>query len=188
MNIVETKIPGLLIIEPRVFGDERGWFTETWQGQRLAEAGLELDFVQDNLAYSRQGVLRGLHVQNPHSQGKLVHVLRGEVFDVAVDIRRGSPHFGQWVGVHLSGDNHRQFWVPEGFAHGYCVLSEEALFAYKCTDFYHPETQFSVLWNDPDLGIDWHYAGEPQLADKDREAPPLSQIPAERLPLFEGAA
>jgi dTDP-4-dehydrorhamnose 3,5-epimerase len=159
MNIVETKIPGLLIIEPRIFGDERGWFTETWQRRRLAEAGLELDFVQDNLAYSRRGVLRGLHVQNPHSQGKLVQVLRGEVYDVAVDVRQGSPHFGQWVGVHLSGDNHRQFWVPEGFAHGYCVLSDDALFAYKCTDYYQPETQFSVLWNDPDLGIDWHYPG-----------------------------
>ena len=188
MKVVETAIPGVLIIEPKVFGDERGFFLETWQRQRYADAGIPPGMVQDNQAYSSHGVLRGLHVQHPHAQGKLVQVLRGEVFDVAVDIRRGSPHFGQWVGVHLSGDNHCQFWVPEGFAHGYCVLSEEALFAYKCTDYYHPETQFSVLWNDPELGIDWHYEGAPQLADKDRKAPCLSAIPVARLPVFGGGA
>lgn len=186
MNLIETKIPGVLIIDPKVFGDDRGWFTESWNRQRLVDLGLDLEFVQDNLAYSCQGVLRGLHVQNPYSQGKLVQVLKGEVFDVAVDIRRGSPHFGQWVGVHLSADNHRQFWVPEGFAHGYCVLSEDALFAYKCTDYYHPETQFSLRWDDPELGIDWQYPAEPQLADKDRAAPRLSEIPVDQLPMYGG--
>ena len=181
MNLIETEIPGVLLIEPKVFGDERGWFMETWQQARYADAGIGNRFVQDNLAYSRKGVLRGLHVQNPYGQGKLVQVLSGEVFDVAVDIRRGSPHFGKWVGVHLSGDNRRQFYVPEGFAHGYYVLSEQALFAYKCTDLYHPEAQFSLRWDDPALGIDWPLDGQPELADKDRDAPLLSQLAAERL-------
>ena len=184
MNVIETDIPGVLLIEPKVFGDDRGWFMESWQQVRYADAGVGGRFVQDNLAYSRKGVLRGLHVQNPYGQGKLVQVLIGEVFDVAVDVRRGSPHFGTWVGVHLSGDNRRQFYVPEGFAHGYYVLSEQALFAYKCTDLYHPETQFSLRWDDPALGIDWPLEGQPELADKDRDAPLLSQLAAERLPEF----
>lgn len=184
MNVIETAIPGVLLIEPKVFGDERGWFMETWQQDRYADAGTARRFVQDNLAFSRKGVLRGLHVQNPFGQGKLVQVLSGEVFDVAVDVRRGSPHFGRWVGVHLSGDHPRQFYVPEGFAHGYYVLSDQALFAYKCTDLYHPETQFSLRWDDPALGIEWPLDGRPELADKDREAPMLSQLAAERLPEF----
>jgi len=187
MKVIETKIPGVLLLEPRVFGDERGWFIETWQRERYAEHGIPASFVQDNQAYSRRGVLRGLHVQYPHSQGKLVQVTHGEVFDVAVDIRRGSPHFGRWVGATLSGENKRQFYVPEGFAHGYCVLSDEALFSYKCTDLYHPETQFSVRWDDPALGIEWPLDGEPILADKDRDAPLLSEIPENQLPPYEGA-
>ena len=185
MNVEQTAIPGVLVIEPRVFGDDRGFFMETWQQQRYAELGVPEGLVQDNLALSRRGVLRGLHLQHPNSQGKLVQVLSGEVFDVAVDVRRGSPHFGQWAGVRLSGENKRQFWVPAGFAHGYCVLSDEALFAYKCTDVYHPENELSVLWSDPAIGIDWPLEGEPLLSDKDRVAAPLAAIDPERLPTYE---
>jgi len=185
VKVQETAIPGVLLLEPRVFGDDRGFFMETWQDSRYAEQGVPAGLVQDNLALSRKGVLRGLHLQHPHSQGKLVQVLRGEVFDVAVDVRRGSPHFGQWVGVRLSGENKRQFWVPEGFAHGYCVLSDEALFAYKCSDYYHPENELSVLWNDPAIGINWPLEGEPLLSDKDRQALPLADIDPERLPRYE---
>ena len=188
MNIVTTEIPGVLIIEPKVFGDERGFFLETWQQTRYAEAGISPNFVQDNLAYSRQGVLRGLHLQNPYAQGKLVQVLRGEVFDVAVDVRRGSPWFGRWIGCLLSAENKRQFWVPEGFAHGYLVTGEEALFNYKCTDHYHPETQFSVRWDDPALGIGWPLSGPPTLSAADRDALPLAEIAPERLPVLTPAA
>jgi dTDP-4-dehydrorhamnose 3,5-epimerase len=184
MKVIETKIPGVLLLEPQVFGDHRGWFMESWQRDRYAELGLPTAFVQDNQAYSRKGVLRGLHVQNPHPQGKLVQVLVGEVFDVAVDIRRGSPSFGQWEGVILSGDNKRQFWVPPGFAHGYVVLSEEAIFAYKCSDLYHPKNEFSVRWDDPEIGIAWPLQGEPQLSAKDQAAARLRDIPAERLPIY----
>jgi dTDP-4-dehydrorhamnose 3,5-epimerase len=184
MNIVTTDIPGVLIIEPKVFGDERGFFLETWQQHRYAEAGIGPDFVQDNLAYSRRGVLRGLHLQNPHAQGKLVQVLDGEVFDVAVDVRRGSPWFGRWIGCRLSGENKRQFWVPEGFAHGYLVTSDTALFNYKCTGLYHPETQFSVRWDDPVIGIDWPLDGEPVLSGADHAAQTLEEIDPERLPVF----
>ncbi len=185
MKVQAMEIPGVLLFEPRVFGDERGFFMETWQRQRYAEHGVPEGLVQDNLALSRRGVLRGLHVQHPNAQGKLVQVLRGEVFDVAVDIRRGSPTFGRWAGVRLSGENRRQFWVPAGFAHGYCVLSDEALFAYKCSDYYHPENEFSVLWNDPAIGIDWPLAGDPLLSDKDRGAALLSDIDPDRLPPYE---
>lgn len=184
MKVVETAIAGVLIIEPKVFGDDRGWFMESWQQRRYAEAGISGPFVQDNQAHSVRGVLRGLHVQHPHGQGKLVQVLLGEVFDVAVDIRTGSPTFGQWVGVQLSGKNKRQFWVPAGFAHGYCVLSPEAMFAYKCTDEYHPETEFSVRWDDPDIGIDWPLQDAPTLSAKDADAPLLRNIPLDRLPVF----
>lgn len=185
MKVLETGIPGLLIIEPVVHGDERGWFTESWQSERYAEVGIPGVFVQDNLASSRRGILRGLHVQNPHAQGKLVQVLSGTVFDVAVDIRRGSPAFGQWAGVTLSGDNHRQLWVPAGFAHGYMVTSEQALFSYKCTDFYHPETEFSVRWNDPDIGIEWPQGLTPALSAKDETADVLKNIPVEQLPVYK---
>ena len=138
MNVIETKLPGVLIVEPKVFGDDRGYFFETWQKSRYEAMGIKGKFVQDNVSFSAHGVLRGLHYQHPHDQGKLVSVLQGEVFDVAVDIRVGSPTFGQWVGVHLSGDNYRQLWIPPGFAHGFCVLSDTALVAYKCTDYYAP--------------------------------------------------
>lgn len=185
MNVIETKIPGLVILEPKVFGDARGFFMETWSGARYAETGIEAPFVQDNLSFSRRGVLRGLHFQNPNAQGKLVYVLQGEVFDVAVDIRVGSPTFGQWVSVVLSAENKRQFYVPPGFAHGFCVTSDTALFAYKCTDVYNPKAEGSVLWNDPELGIDWPVT-DPELSAKDEEGIPLADFPRERLPRYEG--
>jgi dTDP-4-dehydrorhamnose 3,5-epimerase len=184
MKVVQTDLPGVLLIEPAVYGDERGFFLETWSAARSASQGLPTSFVQDNLSRSSRGVLRGLHLQNPNSQGKLIHVLEGEVFDVAVDVRRGSPDFGRWVGFNLSGENHRQVYVPEGFAHGFCVLSETALFAYKCTDVYNPNAELSVLWNDPAIGIEWPIA-EPLLSSKDRNGMPLREIPAERLPSLE---
>lgn len=185
MKVTETQIPDVLVIEPKVFGDERGFFLETWQQGRYAEHGIAREFVQDNMASSRRGVLRGLHVQHPCAQGKLVQVVAGEVFDVAVDIRRGSPWFGKWAGVRLSGDNRRQIWVPPGFAHGYCVLSDDAVFAYKCTDFYHPENEFAVRWNDPAIAIDWPLEREPILSDKDGNARPLGDIPLELLPFYD---
>lgn len=184
MKVQQTDIPGVLVFEPRVLGDDRGFFMETWQRERYAEHGVPGGLVQDNMALSHHGVLRGLHVQYPNSQGKLVQVLHGEVFDVAVDIRRGSPSFGRWVGVHLSGQNKRQFWVPEGFAHGYYVLSEEASFGYKCSDYYYPKNELSVLWNDPAIGIEWPLDGEPLLSEKDRGALPLADIDPERLPTY----
>ena len=186
MKVITTEIPGVLLVEPQLFGDERGWFVETWQQARYAEHGMPASFVQDNQAFSERRVLRGLHAQHPHDQGKLVQVISGEVFDVAVDIRHGSPYFGRWVGAILSGENRRQFYVPEGFAHGYCVLSDQALFSYKCTDTYHPETQFAIRWDDPALGIEWPLDGEPSLSDKDQDAPFLSELPEDRLPPYKG--
>lgn len=147
MKVTKTKLPGVVIVEPKVFGDSRGFFQETWQKSRYEESGIREMFVQDNLSFSTRGVLRGLHYQNPNTQGKLVSVIQGEVFDVAVDIRAGSPTFGQWEGVHLSGENHRQLWVPPGFAHGFCVLSDTAYFMYKCTDVYNPSTEMGILWS-----------------------------------------
>lgn len=182
MQRIETKLPGVVILEPRVFGDDRGFFMETWNQTRYADAGLPGTFVQDNLSFSRRGVLRGLHFQNPNGQGKLVYVLQGEVFDVAVDIRRGSPTFGHSMSVILSADNKRQIYVPPGFAHGFCVTSETALFAYKCTTFYSPKDEGSVLWNDPDLGIAWPIA-EPELSGKDRAGIRLADYPVEKLPV-----
>ncbi len=186
MNVIATELPNVLLIEPRVFGDARGWFYESWQRQRYTEAGVDGDFVQDNQSFSTRDTLRGLHIQNPFGQGKLVQVIAGEVFDVAVDVRRGSPDFGRWAGAHLSGDNKRQFWVPKGFLHGFLVLSETALFSYKCTDLYHPETEFAVRWDDPDIGIQWPGASEPLLSDKDRNAPMLREIPESQLPEYAG--
>ncbi|MBV1858974.1 MAG: dTDP-4-dehydrorhamnose 3,5-epimerase [Nannocystaceae bacterium] len=183
MKVETTKIAGLVVLEPRVFGDARGFFKETYATQRYAQAGIEAPFVQDNLSKSSRGVLRGLHLQHPHGQGKLVQVLLGEVFDVAVDVRHGSPTFGQWVGVTLSAENHRQFYIPPGFAHGFCVTSDEALFSYKCTDGYHPECEHGVLWNDPEVGIQWP-VHEPSLSEKDMEYPRLSEIPVDTLPTF----
>jgi dTDP-4-dehydrorhamnose 3,5-epimerase len=185
MKILETDIPGVVIIEPAVHGDQRGWFIETWQQQRYAEAGISLPFVQDNMASSSHGILRGLHLQHPYSQGKLVQVVMGEVFDVAVDVRRGSPHFGKWVGVILSGDNHRQLWVPPGFAHGYVVTSNQAIFSYKCTDLYHPETDLSIRWDDPDINIDWPVVGKPSLSAKDADGLLLKDVPENRLPEYQ---
>ncbi|AIF53712.1 dTDP-4-dehydrorhamnose 3,5-epimerase [Pelosinus sp. UFO1] len=166
MNVIDTKLQGVVIIEPKVFGDNRGFFMETWNKEKYEQAGLPYNFVQDNLSFSTKGVLRGLHFQNPNPQGKLVYVLQGEVFDVAVDIRLGSPTFGQWEGVILSSENRKQFYVPEGFAHGFCVVSETALFAYKCTDKYNPQAEKGIIWNDPDIGIKWPIA-EPILSEKD---------------------
>jgi dTDP-4-dehydrorhamnose 3,5-epimerase len=183
MDITPTAITGVLIIEPRVFGDARGFFMETWQQERYRQVGLPDRFVQDNLARSERGVLRGLHFQHPRSQGKLVQVLAGEVFDVAVDIRPDSPTFRQWTGAILTGDNKRQFWVPAGLAHGYMVLSDEALLAYKCTELYSPQDERSIRWDDPDLGIEWPLDGiVPLLSERDREAPMLSALPVEALP------
>ena len=180
MQIIETRLPGLVIIEPKVFGDARGFFVETWNAPRYQSAGIDLGFVQDNLSFSQRGTLRGLHYQNPDPQGKLVSVLQGEVFDVAVDIRLGSPTFGQWVSVLLSADNKRQFYIPPGFAHGFCVTSETALFAYKCTATYNPQADGGVLWSDPDLGIDWP-VDRPVLSDKDQRAPRLKDTSPDRL-------
>ena len=183
MNVVQTNLPGVLIIEPRVFGDERGYFMETWNCRRYEETGLPARFVQDNLSLSARGVLRGLHFQNPRPQGKLVSVLRGEVFDVAVDIRVGSPTFGQWTGVMLSAKNKRQFYVPPDFAHGFLVTSAEALFFYKCTDYYAPSAEGIVLWNDPEIGIEWP-TDAPKLSERDSEAPPLRKMPEGSLPRY----
>lgn len=176
MNVIKTAIPDVLIIEPRVFGDDRGFFLESFNAKTFAEkTGVTVNFVQDNHSRSSRNVLRGLHYQIEQSQGKLVRVVIGEVFDVAVDIRKTSPTFGQWTGCILSAENKRQLWIPAGFAHGFVVLSEMADFLYKTTDYYAPEYERSILWNDPDLGIDWHIKGEPILSNKDRAALPLKQ-------------
>ena len=174
MNIIETALPGVLIIEPRVFGDARGFFLESWNQQSFTDAGLTLNFVQDNHSHSGRGVLRGLHYQLENPQGKLVRVTQGAVYDVAVDIRRSSPHFGKWVGVELSADNHRMLWIPPGFAHGFLVMSDTADFLYKCTALYHPASDRSIRWDDPDVGIAWPDVGmAPQLSGKDAAAPHL---------------
>lgn len=180
MKVHTTPIDGLLLIEPKVFGDERGFFCETWQAERYREAGVEGTFVQDNHSRSSQGVLRGLHYQIQQPQGKLVRVTHGEVFDVAVDMRRSSATFGQWYGVVLSGENHRQFWVPPGFAHGFYVISESADFHYKCTDYYAPEHERCLLWNDEAVGIEWPLVdgSEPELSAKDIAGVPLESAEA----------
>lgn len=183
MRVTPTALPEVLLIEPAVFGDARGYFFETWHKKRYAEHGVPESFVQDNVSRSQRGILRGLHLQEPYAQGKLVQVLDGEVLDVAVDVRVGSNTFGRWVSERLSADNHRQLYVPPGFAHGFCVLSESALLAYKCTELYHPETELSIAWNDPELAIDWPVR-DPVLSKKDAAAPPLSAIPRERLPKY----
>ncbi|ALP52181.1 dTDP-4-dehydrorhamnose 3,5-epimerase [Candidatus Tenderia electrophaga] len=170
MKVIETQIPEVKIIEPKIFGDERGFFYESYNARILAEtAGITESFVQDNHSRSAKNVLRGLHYQIQQAQGKLVRVISGEVFDVAVDIRRSSPTFGQWVGVMLSGDNFHQLWVPAGFAHGFLVVSDMAEFLYKTTDFYAPEYERSIRWDDPAIGIDWPLDGAPILAAKDRD-------------------
>ncbi len=184
MKVTPTALPEVLLIEPDFFGDARGGFMESYQSDRYAAAGIGCTFVQDNLSYSHCGVLRGLHLQNPGGQDKLVQIVEGEVFDVAVDVRVGSPRFGRWVGEVLSAGNHRQLFVPKGFAHGFCVLSDRASFHYKCSDFYVPATEVTVQWDDPAIGVEWPVA-QPELSDKDRRGLPLAALRA-KLPAYEG--
>ena len=176
MKVIATELPGVLILEPRVFGDERGFFYESFNAKAFAEAtGLDVQFVQDNHSCSQKGVLRGLHYQLQNTQGKLVRVTQGEVLDITVDIRRSSPHFGQWVAIRLSADNHRQIWVPEGFAHGFVVQSDFAEFLYKTTDYYTPSAERSIRWDDPTLAIDWEITEAPQLSAKDQAGSLLTE-------------
>lgn len=174
MKVTETKLPGVLLVEPQVFGDDRGFFLETYRHERYAEHGIDVRFVQDSLSRSRKGVLRGFHLQWPKAQAKLVYVLEGEVFDVAVDVRRDSPTFGQWTGHMLSAENKHQLYIPEGFAHGFQVTSETALFAYKCSHAYAPDCEIAVAWNDPEIGVEWPL--EPTLSAKDEAALKLRDV------------
>lgn len=183
MQVTRAAIPDVLVVDPRVFGDERGFFFETWSAGRYAEAGVPTTFVQDNLSRSAKGVLRGLHLQHPGGQGKLVYVLEGDVFDVAVDVRVGLPTFGLWVGYTLSAQNKRQLYIPPGFAHGFCVTSPWALFAYKCTTPYRPEHELGILWSNAAIGITWP-VDDPVLSGKDRVYPVLADVPAGRLPTY----
>jgi dTDP-4-dehydrorhamnose 3,5-epimerase len=184
LQITETALPGVLLIQPRVFGDPRGFFMETYRQNVLLDAGIRDTFVQDNHSRSSQGVLRGLHYQLRHAQAKLCRVPQGEVLDIAVDIRVGSPHFGKWVGVVLSGENHTQIYIPKGFAHGFVVRSETADFLYKCSDYYDGPDDRGVLWNDPDLAIDWD-TPSPLVSEKDQRYLPLAQIPRDQLPRYQ---
>jgi dTDP-4-dehydrorhamnose 3,5-epimerase len=183
MKIKKLDLEGAMIIEPDVYPDGRGYFFETYQEKRYRKYGIDVTFVQDNISFSTRGILRGLHFQHPHSQAKLAQVIKGEVLDIIVDIRRGSPTFRCWRGVRLSEENHRQLFVPGGFAHGYCVLSDEAVFTYKCSDFYTPECEKGVLWSDPDIGIDWPIK-VPMLSEKDGQYSLLKNIPDEDLPEY----
>ena len=183
MKTKETKLTGVIILEPDVFSDERGYFLETWNRTRYESVGIPGIFVQDNVSFSKKGILRGLHFQYPQPQGKLIQVLSGQVVDVAVDIRLGSPTFGQWISEELSDANNKQMYIPPGFAHGYFVTSETAIFSYKCTDFYNPATEQGIIWNDPDLKIDWPIT-EPILSPKDAGYSKLKDIPPEKLPQF----
>lgn len=187
MTVQETGLSGVLLLKPPVFRDERGFFRETWRAERYRELGIAGPFVQDNVSLSTRGVLRGLHYQEPGAQGKLVCVLRGEVWDVAVDVRAGSPTFGRSYGVTLSDENGWQLWVPEGFAHGFVVTSDEAVFAYKCTDVYRPESETTILWNDPDLAVGWPCA-EPRVSPRDALGTRLRDVAPERLPRYPGGA
>ena len=182
MIVRQTSIPGLLVVEPRAFDDARGFFLERYHAERYAEAGIEAAFVQDNHSRSEGGVLRGLHFQRRHPQGKLVEVARGAIWDVAVDLRPGSATFGQWEGLHLSDQDHLQLWVPPGFAHGFCVLSDTADVLYKCTEVYRPDDEGGIVWDDPDLAIDWPIT-DPVLSDKDRVLPRLNTLNPNDLPL-----
>ncbi len=177
MNVIKADIPDVLIIEPKVFGDDRRFFMETFSEERyIALAGIDARFVQDNHSRSSKDVLRGLHFQHKKPQGKLIRVVNGEIFDVAVDIRKGSPTFGKWVGVVLSGENKRQLWIPPGFAHGFLTLSETAEFEYKCTEYYHPEDEYTLSWDEPEVAIDWPVK-KPILSDKDRGGISLRELP-----------
>ncbi len=184
MNIINTNIEGVLIIEPKVFKDSCGFFMETYNQNRYKQAGVDTVFVQDNLSYSVQGTIRGLHFQTRHPQAKLVQVITGEIYDVAVDIRPDSDTFGKWSGIHLSDQNKRQLFIPKGFAHGFCVLSEFALFAYKCSDFYVPDDESGIIWYDPDIGIDWPFE-DPIISEKDKYFPYLSDLSREQLPIIK---
>jgi dTDP-4-dehydrorhamnose 3,5-epimerase len=183
MKVIESDLPGCLVLEPQVFGDERGFFYESFNHDKLAAHGLQPAFVQGNVSSSTLGVLRGLHYQWPKPQGKLVSVLEGEVWDVAIDIRRGSPTFGRWTAVVLSAENKRHFWIPEGFAHGFVTLSERALFSYLCTATYDRTADAGIRWDDPTLAIDWPVSA-PLLSDKDARAPLLGDVAEDRLPVF----
>jgi dTDP-4-dehydrorhamnose 3,5-epimerase len=174
MRVIRTEIPDVCLIEPKVFGDERGFFFESWNQRALAEQGIAADFVQDNHSRSTRNVLRGLHYQIEHAQGKLVRVISGEIFDVAVDLRRSSPTFGKWVGFTLSAEDKRMAWIPPGFAHGFCVTSDAAEFLYKVTDYWHPGAERTLAWNDPQLAIPWPLSGDPVLAAKDAAGIPLA--------------
>lgn len=178
MKVIDTAIPDVKIVEPTVFGDKRGFFMETWNQRQFEDqvTGKPTQFVQDNHSKSSKGTLRGLHYQTENTQGKLVRVVSGEVFDVAVDIRKDSPTFGGWVGVYLSAENKRQLWIPEGFAHGFYVTSDEAEFVYKCTDYYNSSTEYSVHWNDPDIGIEWPLDGKALLSSKDEVAKTMIEL------------
>ena len=184
MKITPSEIPEVLIIEPQLFGDTRGFFMETWNKLTYSKNGLQLEFVQDNFSRSIRGVLRGLHYQLDNPQGKLIWVVSGKVFDVAVDIRQGSPTFGDWVGFKLTGEDHKQIYIPPGFAHGFCVLSDAANFQYKCTEFYHPMDEYGILWNDPDIGIEWP-ASDFVVSKKDAANPTLNEG-ADKLPVYNG--
>jgi dTDP-4-dehydrorhamnose 3,5-epimerase len=184
VKFTELELPGVILVEPDVHSDDRGFFLETYQTQKYADGGVTGTFVQDNHSRSALGTLRGLHSQVEHPQGKLVRVVEGEVYDVAVDIRVGSPHFGKHVGVQLSAANFRQLWIPPGFAHGFCVTSEVAEFEYKCTDFYFPEAEIVVAWNDPQIGIDWPVES-PLLSGRDQAAAALAEV-TDRLPRYDG--
>ena len=180
MEIITTEFPGLIFIKPKIFGDSRGYFYESWNRERYENAGITENFVQDNVSFSSKGVLRGLHYQKPYTQGKLVSVLLGEVWDVVVDLRRSSPTFGKWQGFTLTGEGKEQLYVPRGFAHGFCVLSETALFQYKCTDKYSPESEHGIMWNDPTLAIPWP-VHEPLISDKDTKHPRFKDLSGELL-------
>ena len=186
LAVTQTELDGVVVVEPKVFGDSRGFFFEAWHAERYSAAGLPARFVQDNVSRSARGVLRGLHLQQPYPQGKLVQVHEGEIFDVAVDVRLGSRTFGRWVAARLSSDNKRQMYVSRGFAHGFCVLSEFAVVNYKCTEYYHPETELSILWNDPAIGIEWPVK-MPMLSGKDATASALADVPPDRLPKWSSA-
>jgi dTDP-4-dehydrorhamnose 3,5-epimerase len=187
MKMRHTSLQGVFIIEPQMSVDERGFMMETYHQRRYAKSGINCNFVQDNLSRSIRGTLRGLHFQLKQAQAKLIQVIEGIIFDVALDIRRGSPYFGQWTSVHLSDENKRQLFLPEGFAHGFCVLSESAQVLYKCTDYYAAEDEGGVLWSDPTLAIDWPIS-QPLLSEKDSQLPYLADIPPERLPVYAGPA
>jgi dTDP-4-dehydrorhamnose 3,5-epimerase len=180
MNVIPTDIESVVVIEPQIFEDDRGCFLETFQIQRFKSAGLDYTFVQDNLSFSVRNTLRGLHFQISHPQAKLIQVICGEIFDVAVDIRQGSPTFGRWVGIHLNAHKKQQVFIPEGFAHGFCVLSDSAHVTYKCSDYYYADDEGGILWSDPNIGIDWPLKN-PIISDKDSQLPGISEVPPEKL-------